>query len=194
MKSLFIIIIKCTFSKKRRKEKRRVNHINIAFLINFWLHPYRHSLVMVLVQEAENIRYEPIATESFASILWLPYIKSMHARLCFQYYLITNKIAFTNALLLQIVPFRLRLKCKTQYQEMGALDHASQTGCSIGMIDSASDDLIWYVKLKCSSSKILYTSTLFTLKCLLSSDAFLSIQFLYWELNFVDISLIQLYK
>jgi hypothetical protein len=84
----------------------------------------------------------------------------MHACLCFQYYFTTNKIAFTNARLLQIVPFRLRLKCKTQYQEMGALDHASEIGNSIGLIDSASDDLIWYVQLKCSSSKILYISTL----------------------------------
>lgn len=52
---------------------------------------------------------------------------------------------------------------------MGALDHASQTGSSVGLTDSASDDLIWYVKLQWWSSKILYTSTLFTLKWRLSA-------------------------
>ncbi|XP_062145058.1 uncharacterized protein LOC133852329 isoform X2 [Alnus glutinosa] len=40
----------------------------------------------------------------------------------------------------KIVPFRLRLKCKTQDREMGA----SQTGSSISLTDSASDDLIWF--------------------------------------------------
>ncbi|KAL4603005.1 hypothetical protein ACB092_10G094600 [Castanea dentata] len=44
----------------------------------------------------------------------------------------------------KIVPFRLRFKCRTQDQEMDALDHASQTGSSTSLSDSTSDDLIWF--------------------------------------------------
>ncbi|KAG7967493.1 hypothetical protein I3843_08G101300 [Carya illinoinensis] len=41
----------------------------------------------------------------------------------------------------KIVPLRLRLKCKTRDQKMGALD---QTGSSISLTDSTSDNLIWF--------------------------------------------------
>lgn len=44
------------------------------------------------------------------------------------------------------MPFRLRLKCKIQDQEIGSVDHAFRTGNS-SWTDSASDDLMWYVML-----------------------------------------------
>ncbi|KAG2693649.1 hypothetical protein I3760_08G105800 [Carya illinoinensis] len=67
----------------------------------------------------------------------------------------------------KIVPLRLRLKCKTRDQKMGALD---QTGSSISLTDSTSDNLIWYVTLYlevaaeyCCKTKMLLVSPGFVL-------------------------------
>lgn len=55
-----------------------------------------------------------------------------------------NKIGLINAIILQIVPFRLRFKCKMQDKAMD--DYASQA-CSPNLRDYTSDDLIWYARL-----------------------------------------------
>ncbi|OMP05027.1 hypothetical protein COLO4_09104 [Corchorus olitorius] len=44
----------------------------------------------------------------------------------------------------KIVPFRLRFRCRTQGLEMDASNLGSQSGQSTGLIDSSSNDLIWY--------------------------------------------------
>lgn len=46
--------------------------------------------------------------------------------------------------LLQIVPFRLRFKCRTRVGEMDSLHHASQTRNSTCLKDAISNDSIWY--------------------------------------------------
>lgn len=55
-----------------------------------------------------------------------------------------NKIGLINEIILQIVPFRLRFKCKMQDKAMD--DYASQA-CSPNLRDYTSDDLIWYARL-----------------------------------------------
>lgn len=58
-----------------------------------------------------------------------------------------NKMALVNAIFLQIVPLRLRFKCKIQDKAMDAPDYASQTCSSPNLRDCTSDDLIWYARL-----------------------------------------------
>ncbi|XP_058083492.1 uncharacterized protein LOC131231338 [Magnolia sinica] len=43
----------------------------------------------------------------------------------------------------KIVPFRLHIKCRTQYQYMDESHHTSQSN-SISILDSASNDMIWF--------------------------------------------------
>lgn len=46
---------------------------------------------------------------------------------------------------LQIVPLRLKIKRKTQDQNMDALPVSSETGSSDRLVESAPNDFIWYV-------------------------------------------------
>lgn len=58
-----------------------------------------------------------------------------------------NRIGLINAIILQIVPFRLRFKCKMQDKAIDASDNASQACSSPNLRDYTSDDLIWYARL-----------------------------------------------
>ncbi|KAF8394431.1 hypothetical protein HHK36_020639 [Tetracentron sinense] len=49
----------------------------------------------------------------------------------------------------KIVPFRLRIKCRTRDQDMDASHHNPQTASSISLTKTTSNDLIWYGRFQC---------------------------------------------